>query len=188
MKEIALHILDAVQNSIEAGATRVTIDVREDQPKDTLSVAIADNGRGMAPEFAAKAAADPFVTTRTTRRVGLGLPLFAATARQSGGALTVGSAEGEGTTVSATFGLSNIDRPPLGDMATTLACLLAANPSLDLQYRHRSGEREFVFRAADFMEELGGASFSNPVIYGLVKDRIDAGVFEACGKRGTSLP
>ncbi len=187
MKEISLHILDVVQNSLEAGATRVTIDVNEDRASDILSVAIADNGRGMPPELAARVT-DPFVTTRKTRRVGLGLPLFAATARQTGGTLTVGSTEGEGTQVTATFGLSNIDRPPLGDMATTLACLLVANPSLDLEYRHRSGGREFIFRAAEFRERLDGVSFSNPAIYGALRDYIDAGVLQASGSRGTLLP
>ncbi len=187
MKEISLHILDIVQNSVEAGATRISITVTEDPAADTMTVAIADNGRGMPPELAATAA-DPFVTTRTTRRVGLGLPLLAATARQSGGELSVASVRGEGTTVTAVFGLSNIDRPPLGDMATTIACILAANPALDLEFRHKSATGDYVFRAAEFREEHGGESFSNPVVYGRVRDRIDAGVYEASGRRGIALP
>lgn len=186
MKEISLHILDAVQNSIEAGATRVTIDVAEDAAKDILSVAIADNGRGMSPELVAKVT-DPFVTTRTTRRVGLGLPLFAATARQTGGTLTVRSTEGEGTKVTAVLGLRSIDRPPLGDMTTTLACLLAANPSLDLEYRQRSGEHEFVFRTADLQEKLGGASLSDPTVYGFIREYIDVGLFQAFGNQDNVL-
>jgi len=175
VKEISLHVLDVIQNSIEAGATRVLIDVIEDQARDLLSVVIADNGRGMSPDLVARVT-DPFVTTRTTRRVGLGLPLLADSARQSGGTLTVASAEGEGTQVTATFGLSSIDRPPLGDMATTVGCVLAANPSLDVDYRHRSGEREFVFRTADIRERLDGVSFSDPAVYGFIREYIDGGV------------
>jgi len=183
VKEISLHILDIVQNSIEAGATRVAIAVTADSQRDLLTVAIADNGRGMPPNMVAKVT-DPFVTTRATRRVGLGLPLLAATARQSGGTLTVASAEGEGTKVTATFGLGNIDRPPLGDMATTLACLLAANPSLELEYRHRAGGPEFRFGATEFRGKLDGVSFSSPVVYRVVKEHVAAGVREAQSKGG----
>ena len=185
MREIALHVLDICQNSIEAGATRVSVTVDEDTARDSLAVVVADNGRGMPPELAGKAV-DPFVTTRTTRKVGLGLALLAATARQSGGSLTVASAEGEGTTVTAVFGLRNIDRPPLGDMPVTLSCLLAANPDLELVYRHRRDGREFVFEAGSFREELDGGSFSNPAVFVALRDHLAAGIRRVGGSEGTA--
>ncbi len=187
MKEISLHILDAVQNSIEAGATRVVVTVDQDTARDLLTVDIADNGRGMDPETA-RWVTDPFVTTRTTRRVGLGLPLLAATARQSGGTLTVVSAKGEGTRVTATFRLTNIDRPPLGDMSSTVACLLAANPSLDIEYSHRCDGREFRLASADLRAGLGEVSLSEPPVYAFIRDYVDAGLLQACGKPGSLLP
>jgi anti-sigma regulatory factor (Ser/Thr protein kinase) len=186
VKEISLHILDVVQNSIEAGATRVSIEVIVAPQKDLLSVVIADNGRGMSSDLASKVT-DPFVTTRTSRRVGLGLPLFAATARQSGGDLKVTSSEGEGTRVLATFGLRNIDRPPLGDMATTLACLLVANPLLDLDYRHGSEGREFAFSATGLRRKFEGVSLSSPAAYSLIREHIEAGIRKA-GQDGDCSP
>lgn len=187
MREISLHILDVVQNSIEAGASRVVITVDQDTARDCLTVDIADNGRGMDPETAGRVT-DPFVTTRTTRRVGLGLPLLAAAARQSGGTLTVASTKGEGTRVTATFGLTNIDRPPLGDMTSTVTCLLAANPSLDLEYRHRCDGREFHLAAADLRARLGEVGLSEPEVVSFVRDYIDEGLRQVCGKAGSLLP
>ncbi len=184
MKEIALHVLDIVQNSIEAGATRVAVTVTEDTERDLLTVEIVDNGRGMPPDVTG-AATDPFVTTRRTRPVGLGLPLLALAARQSGGSLRVDSRPGEGTRVLATFGLGHIDRPPLGDMALTLACLMAANPTLDLDYVHVRDGREFRVSSADLRSRLDGVSLGNPAVFAFVRDYIRAGIREVSNAGGT---
>jgi len=180
VKDLSLHIMDLVQNSIAAGASRVTITVTQDSARDSLTVDIADNGRGMAPEMVEQVT-DPFVTTRTTRKVGLGLPLFAATARQSGGGLIVESAVGKGTTVRVTMRLGHIDRPPLGDMSSTVACLLAANPSLDLEYRHHCDGRSFTLAAADLRRVLDGVSLSSPLVFPSVRELVESGIREACG-------
>lgn len=180
MKEIALHILDLAQNSIEAGATRVRIAVSVNRAAGTLTVEIADNGRGMPPEKL-RAVTDPFVTSRRTRRVGLGLPLFAATARQTGGNLSVTSAEGEGTRVTAVMGLGHIDRPPLGDLAVTLTCLLAGNPDLGLEFRFRCDGKEFSFTAADLRSRLEGVSLANPEVFRFVREWVDAQIRELLG-------
>ncbi|HCJ10207.1 MAG TPA: ATP-binding protein [Clostridiales bacterium] len=177
MKEIALHVLDIVQNSIEAGATRVAVTVTEDTERDLLTVEIVDNGRGMPPDVA-RAATDPFVTTRRTRPVGLGLPLLALAARQSGGSLTVDSRPGEGTRVLVTFRSGHVDRPPLGDMALTLACLMAANPTLDLDYVHVRDGREFRVSAADLRSRLDGVGLGNPAVFAFVRDYIGAKIRE----------
>jgi len=136
MRELSMHILDLAQNSIVASATLIEIDVTADSASDTFKIAIRDNGRGMSPEFLARVR-DPFTTTRTTRRVGLGIPMFAEAAQACDGGLTVESQVGKGTSVEATFRLSHIDRAPLGDIAATLIALIAANPDIDIVYRQQ---------------------------------------------------
>jgi anti-sigma regulatory factor (Ser/Thr protein kinase) len=189
VKEIALHIMDLVQNSIAAGATRVEVSVTRDSAAGRLTVEVADDGRGMPPHLADRAV-DPFVTTRTTRRVGLGLPLLADSARQSGGSLVIDSVEGRGTRVTATFGLTHIDRPPLGDMASTLACLLAANPGLEVEYRHRCDGREFVLTASDVrqaLDDMDGGAPGGPLVFRSVRSLVSEGLLAACGEDGSQL-
>jgi len=131
-----MHILDVAQNSLDAGATRIEIVIVEDLPSDKLTIRITDNGRGMSQDIVAKVL-DPFYTTRTTRRVGLGLPLFAAAAQDCDGDLKIESTEGQGTTVVATFQHSHIDRAPLGDMKSTLMSIIMSEHPCDLHYVHQ---------------------------------------------------
>ena len=136
MKDLSLHILDIVENSIAASATRIKIEIVEDAEKDLLSLEIQDDGKGMDAE-ARERALDPFFTTRTTRRVGLGLPLLAQAAREAGGTLEIASASGEGTTVRAVFQLSHPDCRPLGDIAETLRTIVGGRPDLDLHFEYK---------------------------------------------------
>ena len=119
MTEISLNILDVAENSTKAGATLVTITVDADFGADQLTVSIEDNGCGMTPEQVERVT-DPFFTSRTTRKVGLGVPFFKYAAESTGGSFRFDSAVGAGTTVTATFTLSHIDRMPLGDISTTI--------------------------------------------------------------------
>ena len=144
MEDLSLHILDIVENSIAASANRITIRIVEDTQKDSLSLEISDNGKGMDAE-ARKKALDPFFTTKTTRRVGLGLPLLAQAAREGGGTFEILSERGEGTTVKAAFQLSHPDRKPLGDIAETLQTILAGRPELDLHFEYQK-DSELVAR------------------------------------------
>ncbi len=136
MKEISLHVLDLIENSAAAGATKVEVTVEEDAPGDRLRVTVADDGQGMAPEIAATAA-DPFTTSRTTRSVGLGLALLAGAAEQADGSLSVKSEPGQGTTIAAEFQLSSIDRAPLGRIEDTLAAAALVHPELEVRFTHR---------------------------------------------------
>ena len=136
MEDLSLHILDIVENSRNASASRVEIRIDEDTARDLLSIDIKDNGRGMDEEARARAL-DPFGTTRTTRRIGLGLPLLAQAARECGGGLLLVSAPGEGAEVRAEFRLSHPDGKPLGDLAATLAAIAAGRPELDLRFEYR---------------------------------------------------
>jgi signal transduction histidine kinase len=136
MEDLSLHILDIVENSLTAGATEIRILFDEDTAGDQLVLEIRDNGKGMDEEMQ-KRAVDPFFTTRTTRRVGLGLPLLAQAAREGGGRFELTSAPGQGTTVRASFQLSHPDRKPLGDISGTLGTILAGRPELGLVFEYR---------------------------------------------------
>ncbi|MDR1093080.1 MAG: ATP-binding protein, partial [Clostridiales bacterium] len=138
MRELSLHILDIVQNSIGAGAKTVRIGVAADTARDCLTIIIADDGKGMTKEFAENVT-DPFTTTRTTRKVGMGLALFKAAAEDSGGSLKIESELGKGTTVTAVFGLSSIDRVPLGDLAGTMITLIRGAPDVDYVLEYAGG-------------------------------------------------
>ncbi len=130
MKEISLHIMDIVQNSISAHAALIEVSVTVDRGADTLTVSIKDDGSGMSKEMLANVA-DPFVTMRTTRRVGLGISLLAAGAEATGGCFRIDSELNKGTSVTAVYGLSSIDRPPIGDFAGTMHTLIVSNPAID---------------------------------------------------------
>ncbi len=172
MEDVALHILDIAQNSIEAGATAISITVNEDVAADTLGVEICDNGPGMDPATLASAA-DPFFTTRTTRRVGMGLPLLAQAARAAGGEMAISSAKAEGCTVRATFQYSHIDRAPLGDIETTMMVLFAGHPDLDVTFRHRAGNREYTVKSSDL--EAAGLCVGSPAALGFWRKSLRQG-------------
>ena len=142
MEDLSLHILDIVENSIIAKASTIEIKVVEDIEKDLLTIEIRDNGQGMDEETVKKAL-DPFFTTRTTRKVGLGLSLLSQAARESGGNIEIESQAGGGTRVKATFGYSHIDRKPVGNMEATLTTLIVGNPEVDFIYEHKKGELEY---------------------------------------------
>lgn len=163
MRELSMHILDLAQNSIVANATLIEIEVTADTAADTLKIAIHDNGKGMSAEFLARVE-DPFTTTRTTRRVGLGIPMFAEAAHECDGDLTVRSEPGNGTSVEASFRLSHIDRAPLGDIASTLVALIAANPGIDFVYRQRVERSEFVLDTREVKAQLDGVPINESAV------------------------
>ena len=163
MRELSLHILDALQNSVEAGASRVKLTIEEDVIADRLTIIIDDNGRGMDTETARKAV-DPFYTTRKTRHVGLGLPLFATAAEQCNGSLTLESELGKGTSLKVTFQHSHIDRAPMGDICSSLLILLLSKSLVDLHYIHRVNRRQFEFDTTQIRAELGDVPLSHPSV------------------------
>jgi hypothetical protein len=164
MRELSLHILDIAENAAAAGAMHVAIDVEESSATDRLTFTVEDDGCGLA-EGKARHLDDPFITGRTTRRVGLGLSLLAAAARRCAGALEVTRPEtGGGTRVTASFRRSHIDRAPLGDVAATLTTLFAAFPAIDFDYTHRIDEKVFALNTRDLREELAGLPFTNPAV------------------------
>jgi len=139
-----LHILDIAENSIASSAGRIEIRIEEDTGRDVLTIEIKDDGKGMDEQTLQKTL-DPFFTTRTTRRVGLGLPLLAQAARQTDGKIELDSKPGQGTTVKATFSLSHLDRQPMGDMQETIRTLVAGHPEIDFLYEHKTNDSIYHF-------------------------------------------
>ena len=163
MKEIALHLLDIVQNSVRAGAAHV--DVGFDLGSDgLLTMTVKDDGCGMSPELLRRVQS-PFVTTRTTRKVGLGIPLLMQNTMQSGGSVRLESTEGVGTLLTATFQTSSIDCLPLGDLASTMASIVMGSPDKpEFTLRCTSPTGAMDFSTEEIRQALGGVSLAEPAV------------------------
>lgn len=172
MKDLSLHILDIIQNSISAGATLIQTRIRECPETDTYELLITDNGKGMDNETLQKAS-DPFFTSRITRNVGLGLPLLKQNAERTGGTFTLLSKPGDGTIVKATFGYSHIDRLPAGDIGGVMALLASANPLIDFTYSHHTATGDFKFDTREVKKELDGLSISHAEVNRFMKELIN---------------
>ena len=168
MQELSLNILDIAQNSVKAGAAEIAITVCESTAADTLIITIVDNGCGMTDEVVARVI-DPFYTTRTTRRVGLGIPFFKMAAEMTGGGFDISSKVGEGTTIKAVFGRSHIDRMPLGDMGETLCCLISCNPDINFIYTREVDGASFTTSTNEFKEVLGDVPLNIPQVMEFIK-------------------
>lgn len=174
MKELSLNILDIAQNSIKAGAEH--LDILLTQTGNRLTITIADDGCGMSPAFLASVT-DPFTTTRTTRKVGMGLPLFKLAAEQTGGSLAVTSVQQtpdcaeHGTRVEATFYTDHMDCAPLGDVTSTVVTLIQGSPLLHLTYVHIVDGAEKRLSTDEMREMLGPeVPLSDPEVLMWVRD------------------
>jgi anti-sigma regulatory factor (Ser/Thr protein kinase) len=174
VEDISLHILDIAENSIRAEATRIEITLAREVDNDLLRVEITDDGRGMDPETLAKVR-DPFFTTKG-KKTGLGIPLLAQAAEQTGGKVHIDSASGKGTRVAISFTWSHVDRPAIGSMADTLLTLIAGHPDLDYVYEERENGRVFRFDTREIKNDLGDVPINNPAaltaIRGMLKGQI----------------
>jgi len=183
VRELSLHILDIAENGITAGADCVHILINEARDEDLLTIVIEDNGRGMPAEKLQKPT-DPFITSRTTRRVGLGLSLLAAAADRCAGRLEIESEPGRGTRVEATFRYSHIDRAPVGDMASTITTLIMGNPQVDFVYTHIVGTKDFVLDTRDLKEGTQDQSLTDPVLIFHLSQSIRNSLNELAGGNG----
>jgi len=177
MLDLSLHILDIAENSTRAGAKNVWIDIDEDLERDRLTIEIRDDGAGM-DEATLGRALDPFFTSKKVRRVGLGLPMLAEAADRTGGSLHIESAVGKGTRVRVEFQHSHIDRQPLGDIAGTFMTLIAGNPEVNFEYRHRKSGETFILSTAEIRKELGGVPINNTDVLNFLRDSIREGLEE----------
>lgn len=169
MTELSLNVLDVAENSARAGASLISITVATDTNLDRLTITIEDNGCGMNKEELRRVT-DPFFTSRTTRKVGLGVPLFKYAAECTGGSFCITSEEGHGTTVTAIFVLSHIDRMPLGDINSTIQTLITCHPDIAFVYRYSYNGREFTLDTRELREILGDISFEEPEVSAFITE------------------
>lgn len=177
MRELALHLMDIAENSVAAQAKTVHLDVEEETSADRLWMCVRDDGRGMDAEMVRRVV-DPFVTSRTTRKVGLGIPLLKAAAEACNGFLEIQSQPGVGTELQVQFQRSHIDRMPLGDVAATMIALLVAHPEIHWIFRYKVDGAEFLFDDAPVKEVLGDMPLTEPDILAYLRETIESGVRE----------
>lgn len=175
MQEISLNILDVAQNSISAKASLVTILV--DTIDKMMTITIEDNGCGMTTEQV-KSVTDPFYTTRKTRSVGLGVPLFKMAAEMSGGEFEIKSEVGKGTVVKAVFDTSNVDCMPLGDINATISSLIQLNPDIDFRYRRSVNSKEFELDTRQLREVLLDVPLNAPEVTVFIADFLKENTLE----------
>ncbi|MCX6305465.1 MAG: ATP-binding protein [Bacteroidetes bacterium] len=171
MKDLSMHIMDIFQNSISANATVISLDIVEDTHANFLTLVFSDNGKGMTKEMA-KQVTDPYFTTRTTRNVGLGLPLLKQNAERTGGSFSVESREGLGTKVTARFVLDHLDRPVLGDIPGTVVLTATANTKITFIYTHTKDSKKYCFSTSEVQEALGDVPLNDPLVYQYLREMI----------------
>jgi hypothetical protein len=177
MKTLSLNILDIVQNSLRAKADMISISIEESSVKDLYVITITDNGTGIAEEILENVT-DPFVTTRSKRRMGLGLPLLKYHAEIAGGGLQIDSGSGRGTRVCASFSLSHLDRQPLGDISGVLVILIASNPGINFIYNHCTDNGQYCFDTNETKEFLEVDNLSGVSLLKDIKDMINENLKE----------
>jgi anti-sigma regulatory factor (Ser/Thr protein kinase) len=174
VRELSLHILDVLENAVEAGASAIKVHIEEDVKADRMAIEIVDNGCGMNPSVIDKVF-DPFYTTRKTRHVGLGLPLFRDAARRCEGDLDIQSEPGKGTRLRVTFRRSHIDRAPLGDMPAALLAVLLSERPVDLEYSHTIGSEEFRLDSSEIKKELEDIPLAHPKVRSWILQTLQEG-------------
>ena len=170
MHDLSLHLLDIVQNSIKAQASLVQVFIASNRTTDQITLTVVDDGKGMSPDQLALAS-DPFYTTRTTRSVGLGLPLLKELCEMTGGRLLLESQPGQGTRLEARIGLSSIDRPPLGDLGATWSVILsAAGSDIDFDLQMCSDDRQRTVQTSELRQLLDGVPLGEPAVLSWIRD------------------
>jgi len=169
VKELSLHIMDIAENAVAADATLIEIGVTEDKRGNRMCIRIRDNGKGIPGELI-ESVADPFYTTRTTRRVGLGLSLFREATRRCGGSFEIRSKKGEGTEVLGSFRRDDIDRAPLGDLLSSLVSLIIGNPGVDFIYHHDVDGQTFHLDTREVKQTLDGLPIHEPEVIKFLKE------------------
>lgn len=182
MRELSLNILDIAENSLKANASLISIDVLADE--SILTIKIEDNGCGMDGDFLSRVE-DPFTTTRTTRKVGMGIPLMKMISEMSGGSFKVESEKGKGTVVTATFQVDHVDRPPLGDISQTIISLVGNLNDCDLIFNFNAFDTQFTLDTRDVRKELDGIPLDEPQILIFLRDLINENI--KTNFRGVSL-
>lgn len=172
MQDLSLHVLDISQNSLRAGAKNIFIIIRDLPGQDLLEISVEDDGSGMDEELLSRVT-DPFVTTRNTRDVGLGIPLLKMAAEMSGGSFSIDSESGKGTRIVASFRHSHIDSPPLGDMSETVVTLIQGNPDIRFSYERHTEQGIFSLDTRELSEYLQGVPLNVPEVLQWIREYLD---------------
>jgi anti-sigma regulatory factor (Ser/Thr protein kinase) len=175
MKELSLHILDIAENSVRADAQNISIDIKEDNFNNLLTIEIEDDGKGMDAEMVARVT-DPFTTSRTTRKVGLGIPFLKAAAEACNGKFEITSSPGKGTGVETSFQLDHIDRMPMGNIQSTFLDLLVGYPDVHWIFNYTVDEETFHLDSGPIHEILQGIPYSEPGVLKYLKQEINSGM------------
>ena len=175
-----MNVLDITENSVRAGASLISISVDVDEEADRLTIVIEDNGCGMTREQV-EHVEDPFYTTRTTRKVGLGIPFYKMAALSTGGEFSIESQPGKGTRVVTSFGLSHIDRMPLGHINGTIHTLITFNTNIDFVYSYSFNGKSFTLDTRQFRQILDGVPLDNPEVSRYIKEFLDENKQETDG-------
>ena len=177
MKELAMHVYDLMENSTAANSTEVKLTIRDSLKDNIYAFTIIDNGKGMSPESLARAT-DPYTTSRTTRKVGLGLPLIKMNTENCGGGMKITSEVGKGTRLDFWFQHNHWDRPPMGDLSGTIVMLCAAHQDIHIIYTHITDEGEFVFDTDEIKEALDGMDMNDVKVYNWLKEMVEENLQE----------
>ena len=179
MRDLSLHILDLMQNSIRAQAKVVSLSVLLDE-QGILSIIIEDDGTGMSEELLSRVMS-PFATTRTTRKVGLGVPLFKMSAEQTGGRFSIESELGRGTQTRAEYVKSHVDMTPLGDINSTVSILIRCNPDIDFVFTRTTDNGTFTLDTRELREVLQGVSLDTPDVVEWIEQFLEEQTENICG-------
>jgi len=175
LKDIALHILDILQNSIGAEADEINVEVVEDPKKNVFMFRITDNGHGMSAETLEKVT-DAYYTSRTTRKVGLGLALLKQNTEAAGGRLNIDSEPGNGTILTATFAHDHVDRPPDGDLGGIMAITLCAHPEINFTFTYNTPLKSYALSTAEIKKELDDVPMTTPGVSKFVKEMMNENI------------
>ncbi|MDO8283078.1 MAG: ATP-binding protein [Thermodesulfovibrionia bacterium] len=174
MRDLSLHILDIAENSINAGADKILIRIKEDVPKDILMIEVRDNGKGMDKETLLNAS-DPFFSTKKVRgNIGLGIPLLKQMAEECGGKVEIETGEGIGTSITASFRHGHIDRKPLGDIGSTISTLIYCHPAINFRYEHDRDGDIYSLDTEELREELGDVPLNSTEVIKFIKNSINS--------------
>ncbi|MBI4825403.1 MAG: ATP-binding protein [Nitrospirae bacterium] len=174
MRDLSLHILDIAENSINAGADNILIKINEDTHENTMTIEVRDNGRGMDKETLLNVS-DPFFSTKKVRgNIGLGIPLLKQMAEECGGKVEIETAEGIGTSITASFRHGHIDRKPLGDIASTITTLIYCHPAINFRYEHGRDGDIYSLNTEELREELGDMPLNSSEVIKFIKNSINS--------------
>lgn len=177
LAELSMHVMDIVQNSISAGATLVRVKIEQNYSLDTLTIEIEDNGRGMTKEEIKKVQ-DPFYTTKSYKKVGLGIPLFRQIAEHCDGSFEIQSTPGKGTLIRAKFRMSHIDLPPIGNLKDTILTLVVGKPEIDFLFEIYKDGVSFVLDTREIKRELQDVPVNHPEVIRFLDEFIDSNLKE----------